>query len=242
MGLDIVELVMEVEAAFDIAIDDRDAERILTVGDLFRYVLEKLELRDRVAHPCVSGAIFYRLRRALIDATGLDRRLVRPSARVESLVPVDRRHATWGALRRALGLNLPALRFPTGLAGAILLAIPTGLATTVVMYEARTGHRLGHPASVLMGLLLACVPFLIAAYRLAAPFATVLPSESATVRGLVGAIVRDNYGRLGLRDASPEQDREVIRDALRSIIVAQLGVSPDEVSDNARIVDDLGAD
>lgn len=38
MGLDIVEMVMEVEAVFGIEIPDADAERLRTVGDLYQYL------------------------------------------------------------------------------------------------------------------------------------------------------------------------------------------------------------
>jgi len=41
-SLDIVELVMGFESAFDISIPDEDAEKISTVGDATKYLTEKL--------------------------------------------------------------------------------------------------------------------------------------------------------------------------------------------------------
>ena len=41
-SLDIVELVMGFESAFDISIPDEDAEKIATVGDATKYLKEKL--------------------------------------------------------------------------------------------------------------------------------------------------------------------------------------------------------
>ncbi|MBI5731610.1 MAG: acyl carrier protein [Ignavibacteriales bacterium] len=41
-SLDIVELVMGFESAFDISIPDEDAEKISTVGDAIKYLKEKL--------------------------------------------------------------------------------------------------------------------------------------------------------------------------------------------------------
>ncbi|OGV06968.1 MAG: acyl carrier protein [Ignavibacteria bacterium RIFOXYA2_FULL_37_17] len=41
-SLDIVELVMGFESAFDISIPDEDAEKISTVGDATKYLKEKL--------------------------------------------------------------------------------------------------------------------------------------------------------------------------------------------------------
>ena len=42
-SLDIVELVMAMEEAFDIEISDDDAEKIQTIGDAFAYVKGRLE-------------------------------------------------------------------------------------------------------------------------------------------------------------------------------------------------------
>ena len=39
-SLDVVELVMQFEEAFDIQIPDEDAEKILTVGDALKYIDE----------------------------------------------------------------------------------------------------------------------------------------------------------------------------------------------------------
>jgi acyl carrier protein len=42
-SLDIVELVMAMEEAFDIEIPDDDAEKMQTIGDAMAYVKERLE-------------------------------------------------------------------------------------------------------------------------------------------------------------------------------------------------------
>ena len=40
-SLDVVELVMAFEEAFDVEIPDEDAEKITTVGDAIRYIKER---------------------------------------------------------------------------------------------------------------------------------------------------------------------------------------------------------
>jgi acyl carrier protein len=42
-SLDIVELVMAFEQAFNISIPDEDSEKIQTVGDVYKYLEEKLK-------------------------------------------------------------------------------------------------------------------------------------------------------------------------------------------------------
>ncbi|TNE35780.1 acyl carrier protein, partial [bacterium] len=41
-SLDTVELIMEFEKEFDLTIDDSDAEKILTVGDVINYLQGKV--------------------------------------------------------------------------------------------------------------------------------------------------------------------------------------------------------
>ena len=62
MGLDTVELVMEIEQAFDISIPDDRASRMLTVGDVYEFILEKTG--DTLqSNTCLKAAAFYELRR-----------------------------------------------------------------------------------------------------------------------------------------------------------------------------------
>ena len=41
-SLDIVELVMAIEETFDIEIPDEDAEKVVTLGDVVKYISEKI--------------------------------------------------------------------------------------------------------------------------------------------------------------------------------------------------------
>ena len=41
-SLDIVELVMAIEETFDIEIPDEDAEKVVTIGDVVKYISEKV--------------------------------------------------------------------------------------------------------------------------------------------------------------------------------------------------------
>ncbi|MEZ6137254.1 MAG: hypothetical protein R3C53_20385 [Pirellulaceae bacterium] len=67
MGLDTVELAMEVEESFGITIPDGRACEMRTVGGLFSFILA--ETRDQTRDPisCLSAATFYDLRRRLVS-------------------------------------------------------------------------------------------------------------------------------------------------------------------------------
>jgi acyl carrier protein len=68
MGMDIVELVLRVEEVFDISIDDREAEAIVTVGLLYEYVLRKLEEKGRDVD---RQKAWETLRETIINETGV---------------------------------------------------------------------------------------------------------------------------------------------------------------------------
>src|SRR5262249_16894428 len=80
MGLDTVELVMEVEEAFGITIPDQEAEKIQTVGDLYHYILATLGGPPLTTPGCLSAAAFYRLRRQLMGRFRIERRRIQPAS------------------------------------------------------------------------------------------------------------------------------------------------------------------
>jgi acyl carrier protein len=55
MGLDTVEIVLRTEEAFNIDLPDDECSRIITVGDLYRLVLAKLELPYVAAKEIEAG-------------------------------------------------------------------------------------------------------------------------------------------------------------------------------------------
>jgi acyl carrier protein len=131
MGLDVVELVMEVEEQFGVRIADREAERMRTVGDLYQFLLGK---RSLVLDGCPSSAVFYRARRALIQLFCVERQAIRPSSSLEELIPLENRRDHWDRFRRAFGpFNLPRLGQPTWLSWLLTspqpVCLPAGCAT-----------------------------------------------------------------------------------------------------------------
>ena len=58
MGLDIVELVMEVEDAFDVQIPDDRAGQMRTVGELYDFIVESKRETVNPRRTCLSAATF----------------------------------------------------------------------------------------------------------------------------------------------------------------------------------------
>ena len=145
MGLDVVEIVLEIEEAFDISIPDEVAEKIQTVGQLYDYVVEQTrgrphrsadEAPDRT-DVCLTAATFYLVRRELCAKLGLDRRQVRPRTPLEDLFPQAARRRDWAELEHKLNLKFPALVRPRPL---IFWAIALCLAMAAIANSPRRGH------------------------------------------------------------------------------------------------------
>src|SRR5262245_23426011 len=107
MGLDIVELILEIEDAFTLRIPDWEAERIRTVGDLIDYLWARVQ--ESAAQVCPTSRMFYQLRREIIQLLPLPRHGIRPPMTFEELVPRNKRRQVWRSLER-IGFQLPRLQ------------------------------------------------------------------------------------------------------------------------------------
>lgn len=104
---DELDLLWDVEAAFEVKIDNEEAEQIFTIGDLRDVLLRKLGADgERRRSACLTAVAFYRLRRAIADHSG--RGGVTPATLLDrSLVGADYRR--WKrAIETRCGLELPS--------------------------------------------------------------------------------------------------------------------------------------
>jgi hypothetical protein len=132
-----MELVMEVEDHFHVTIPDERAERITTVAELYNFLARETRRSNRM--PCPTSRAFYSLRRTFTDEFGVDRKRVRPAARLRDLFPAQLRLAVWPRLAAALRMpdlpdadpprRLPSLRsLRIGIAVAAVVAAILSLA------------------------------------------------------------------------------------------------------------------
>ncbi len=248
MGLDGVEIVMEVEETFDITIADKDAEQLVTVGDLYQYILRKIDLnmnRDDGERPCLSALAFYRLRRTLMGTFGAERRHVRPSATTETLIGQEEgRRASWKRLARELGWRLPELQRPGWMPKALTVLLWATPPTVMTAWVSLQGVD---QVTWKEALLLGCwtIPFLpliaLAAYRATLPYATCLPENCATVGGMAHQVVRRNFAIIH-REAGGWSRPEEVWETLRDLLAGILGVSRELITPEANFLKDLGMD
>jgi hypothetical protein len=104
MGLEGVELVMELEDEFGISIPDEEASRQITVGDTVNYIVGILSRQTPLIGVCSSAHSFYLLRSELVRRYGVERNRVKLDARVSSLVPSNS-DRDWPDIAAASGLR-----------------------------------------------------------------------------------------------------------------------------------------
>lgn len=123
--LDDVELVEDIERAFDIQLPDDQLKHCKTVGDLFRLVVARLPNEQDRGDRCASAMCFYRLRRVVLTiAPHLE---LRPSSPIETLRSISVR-ALYRAIQRADGLRPPAPYLSVWGGGSLLGAVVAPIA------------------------------------------------------------------------------------------------------------------
>lgn len=137
MGLDGVELVMEVEDRFNVRLADHDVERVRTVADLAALVLARMPFLRGV---CPTARSFYELR-TLLTSRGIERSDIRPRTRLAELFPPGSREA-WKSLC-AEDRRLPRLRVSPRVDGVLLwiagLSVFAWFMATAAAFGARGG-------------------------------------------------------------------------------------------------------
>jgi len=235
MGLDLVEILLEVEGTFKIRLREEDYPTIRTIGDLHELVVR--ELATPTEDAAVTGHLFYKVRGALVETFGVSRESVRTGWRLDELVPRLNRREAWRQFGDRLGIKLPALRRPPWLEcflGLVCIAaIIWGLSAIMGNWGlAMLGGAL--PAGVMAW----------RAWKTTVPWATRIPPECETVRALVGTVAVKASRQLEHTDHVPERliwsDGDVWT-VLVSILCHVLDVSPDKIKPEARFVENLGA-
>lgn len=224
MGLDGVELVMEVERRFGITLKDGEMGQIRTVGDLAGLIDQRMASRQHSACPTMVG--FLAVRRLVREVMGDAELRLRPAMAIASVVPAHARRRFWRSAVSQLEVPLPPLE-QTRAMRRLTLAMHVGLAAigiSTVFID---------PAILPLGVVAAALGML-GLHWIMWWSRTEVPTSMATAGQLA-----QHVAGASMAIAPPLSPQQVF-DSLREIIVHQLGVRPDEVVRDARFVEDLG--
>ncbi len=106
MGLDSVELLMDVEDHFEITITDSEAEKIVTVNDFVECVYQKVEIKP--SNRCLSQIIFYRLKTCFLKKN-IPKENIHPSKKMITFLDQNSIKEDWSQLSKETRFKLPEL-------------------------------------------------------------------------------------------------------------------------------------
>lgn len=228
-GMDLVELLVEVEDAFGVSIPEDECERMRTTKDLIDVVTKLCGASSRAGQPCATARAFFSLRSKLIDLLPHQKQDIRPSSSLESLIPKKDRPRVWRALREG-GMELPRLRLSRTASILLLAAALVASICWLTQYADQQNDRLWNPNFWLAGIL---VFFGVALMMNSDTYwATRIPAPFLTVRDVaIHLACCDVSGR-----SSAVLARDEVAHNVSMIIAYQLGVSIEELDDDKELV------
>lgn len=241
MGLDGVEIVMAVEDRFGIAIEDSDAEKMLTPRDLIDCVMRKVGYTDHAQ--CLTQRAFNRLRASLMRKLGLKRNQIKPTTLLADLFPRNNSREQIQLILDDLGIVKPielvrpgwlhktivALIFAGGATAWFFLAMRPA-ASSNILYALATTSPVG-----------VAVIFMVAWGFLLFYLTRSLKLEFKSNMKTVGHFSRWvlAFGPDVVKTPPGEWSREQVAEAVKAIVVDILGCGK-EYREDAQFVKDLG--
>ena len=239
MGLDFVELMMEAENRFGVSLEGVDWSNVWTVGDLANAIRSRL---GEPADGCPSLAAFFALREAVRVACGDDELRVRPSERLADRLTGPQRRRLWKRLPDLIGCRPPGLNLAIGDLGtfggwATLLGGLGMLAATGAAAVGAGGMWIVVPPA--LGLGAATTAFGLWAFP---PLRTRPPWMWETFGQVARRVAARD--RAAQREAAggaspPYPGRGAVFAELREIIAESFSVPLDDITPQARLVEDL---
>ena len=107
MGLDSVELLINVEKHFDMSIPDPEAAKISTLQDFADCVYQKVKINP--TEVCKSSVLFYKLRIYFHTQFGISKQAIYPEQRISELIATSDLHKVWRSIEQDFNLRLPEL-------------------------------------------------------------------------------------------------------------------------------------
>lgn len=228
MGLDGVELVMEVEEHFGITIQESTAERICTVGDLVELIHDRLIEAQSAYCPAIPA--FLKLRATVRAVTGDDTLRIRPRDKIVETLSATQRSEFWKRLGNLLGTCPQQLRRPPALRTALAISA-AALLIAALGTSAAIEFRILPLTLAVAGMAIYCLHAFTIRFRVTPPIDW--ETFGSVAVKIIGTTMATK--QLNLRTIDD------VFDELRPIIVEILGVDESEVILTARFIEDLGA-
>lgn len=233
MGLDSVEILVNVENAFGITISNYEAEKISTVGDIHNVVWRSVQGRQSMR--CRSQQLFYRLRYILINKFNAAHEGIVPEASLNKIFPNNNRRLKYHRLHKELNLKLPELVLPPIWARALTVTgitlIPGMLAVALVLMYGYNRTRWLYLLPALGLLATIFISNILDAVR--------VQFRPDKMRDYTQAVLALNYGTLMQESSLSRKEMEIV---VNNIIAETIGLELHEISPEKSLTNDLGID
>ncbi len=233
MGLDSVEILVNVENAFGITISNFEAEKITTVGDIHTVVWRSVQGRQSMR--CRSQQLFYKLRYLLINKFRVAGEKIELDASLNEIFPKANRRLLYRKLEKELQLQLPPLvltaawRLVLTITGIVMIGGMLVLSLVLVNGFGHTPWLYGLPVLGIVGTLFFS--------NILDPMRTAFQPE--TVKDYTQKVLSLNYATLMQESGVNRKEMETL---INNIIAETVGVDLHVISPEKKLQDDLGLD
>jgi len=233
MGLDSVEILVNVENTFGITISNYEAEKITTVGDIHNLVWRNLQGRQSMR--CRSQQLFYKLRHTFTTKFSVPKDDLELTASMNDLFPKTNRRYLYRKFEKELQLKLPELVLPPSWRSVVqitgvLLIIGTLVFSLVIVIQFKYTRWL---------YLLPVLGILLTKF-----LSNILDTERtvfrpAALKDYTQKVLILNYSTLIQKTGTNRKEMELV---INNIVADISGVEIHEVTPEKRLGDDLGID
>ncbi|KPL21299.1 MAG: hypothetical protein AMJ75_10230 [Phycisphaerae bacterium SM1_79] len=229
MGLQGVEVVMDLEEAFGVELKDDQVVESVTPRMIGDVIFSKLKATDE--HICQSQRALYILRKALLNMFNPERKSITPDTRFGDFIGKLQEKEIWGQLGVAIpGRSWPRLARPLWMSPLLIAVTLAIFSMTSITVYAAIRSLLGIEIGFIAGAVLAAV-FAHIATKLTRPCKVRIPSRFKSVRDAIPyAITSDPV----------KSTREQVPVLVEQIVMEELGVKESECTEDSRFVDDFG--
>jgi acyl carrier protein len=227
VGLEGLEIIMEVEEEFRMVIPEADASEFDTVGKLVDYVYDRL--RKTTKEPCPTQQGFYILRQNFVSKYGYPRNQIQLDTKVDTIIPKENRREEWREFIEPLLKDknyLPPLSRPLWLDITVkIITLVSVLATFVLLFIPATNV---FDFLIVLGV---TISVNLLARLVLIPFKTVIPSNLTYVTDLIALIKTTD---------SKVWSKEEVFEKIKKISIGVLYyVDPKDITLDAHWIDDL---
>lgn len=226
MGLEGVELLMNLEEAFGVEITDEEATNCKTPRMVIDLIVSKLHAtQERV---CRSQRAFYVVRRCLVGAFGLDRKSITPDTRLRDILPESRQKELWEQFKNVLTpANWPPLQLPPWMSRSIAVLCMAAFPIGGIIGFCWSGNLVvalgfGMVLTVVMG---------IASFAITRPYCTCIPAYLTSIRDVIP------YAMTSAHTAG--WSRREVSTVVKRVTMDQLGVDEASYTEDSRFVEDF---